>query len=148
MRTGGWTLVSTVVNFHFKFRHSGLGVGISCTPKLPYLWGQKKSDIELNWRLDGLQSQYGQALYQLSYLSSSVTFNISVYIRLSFLSFSGFWCYVVLNLCFCMQGASPSRIAFPIRLMCWIVCSDIASGWLHARVIVPTPVIEWGTDRP
>jgi len=33
----GWTLVSTVVNFHFKCWHSVLGVGISCTPKLPYL---------------------------------------------------------------------------------------------------------------
>jgi hypothetical protein len=32
-----WTLVSTVVNFHFKCWRSVLGVGISCTPKLPYL---------------------------------------------------------------------------------------------------------------
>jgi hypothetical protein len=33
----GWTLVSTVVNFHFKCWHSVLGVGISHTPKLRYL---------------------------------------------------------------------------------------------------------------
>jgi hypothetical protein len=42
----GWTLVSTVVNFHFKCWHSVSGVEISCTPKLLYLWGQKKSDID------------------------------------------------------------------------------------------------------
>jgi hypothetical protein len=44
---GGCTLVSTVVNFHFKCWQSVLGVGISCTPKLPYFFVEKKSDI--NW---------------------------------------------------------------------------------------------------
>jgi len=55
----------------------------------------KTARYQLDWRLDGLQSQYGQVLYQPSDLSSCVTFNISVYTHLSS---SGFWRYVVLTL--------------------------------------------------